>query len=257
MGHKGRPSRLLNTKKAPAAVKKITLQNAANSPFLQLPPEVRNRIYAFALGGRTLHISRDGSKAVGIPRFKATVCRAEATHVRPWDPSETHRRCSQKGCDLALALLRCSRQIYSEAALIPYADNIFSFGFCRPNAKIRFFQEIMPVQKRAITAVEFAVSLDDLSWYRDHVYLSWYPDHRPCSDLPGLRVLSVDLHIGDEASMESVYTLCVDTYKDVGQARLTSAPIRLRSSGVVGPSELQTWAAKISERLLNGAETIR
>ena len=32
-------------------------QNATTSPFLKLPPEIRQRIYGFALGGRTLHVA--------------------------------------------------------------------------------------------------------------------------------------------------------------------------------------------------------
>ncbi|RMY46532.1 hypothetical protein D0865_09228 [Hortaea werneckii] len=48
---------LAGTQRSPPAVCQIQARNNRASPFLRLPPEIRNRIYDFCLGKRVIHIS--------------------------------------------------------------------------------------------------------------------------------------------------------------------------------------------------------
>lgn len=72
------------------------------SPFLRLPPEIRNMISAYVLGGCTWSI-------------KMTQDTAGNTRVRADD-----------GIENALALLKVNRQIHAEAHLFPYIYNTFA-----------------------------------------------------------------------------------------------------------------------------------
>jgi hypothetical protein len=73
-----------------------------NSPFLRLPAEIRNMVYAYALGGNTWSI-------------KTTQDVAGTAQVR-----------ADNGIKNALALLRVNRQIHAEACLFPYLYNTFA-----------------------------------------------------------------------------------------------------------------------------------
>lgn len=72
------------------------------SPFLRLPAEIRNMIYAYVLGGY-------------IWSIKMTQDTAGNTRVRADD-----------GIKNALALLKVNRQIHAEAHLFPYLYNTFA-----------------------------------------------------------------------------------------------------------------------------------
>ncbi|KAF2831194.1 hypothetical protein CC86DRAFT_136217 [Ophiobolus disseminans] len=81
--------------------KEITVRNQHESPFLRLAPEIRNKLYSLILGGRTY-------------RFKDAIDRGHAV-------LETN------GERHVLGLLLVCHQIYSEASLLPYSLNKFSF----------------------------------------------------------------------------------------------------------------------------------
>ncbi|KAJ4382938.1 hypothetical protein N0V86_002165 [Didymella sp. IMI 355093] len=71
-----------------------------NSPFLRLPAEIRNMVYAYALGGNTWSIK---------------------THT-----ASTAQVRADNGTKNTLALLRVNRQIQAEARLCPYLYNTFA-----------------------------------------------------------------------------------------------------------------------------------
>ncbi|KAF1932412.1 uncharacterized protein M421DRAFT_2041 [Didymella exigua CBS 183.55] len=73
-----------------------------NSHFLRLPAEIRNMVYAYALGGNTWSM-------------KTTQHPAGAFKAR-----------AENGVKHALSLLRVNRQIYAEAYLFPYLYNTFA-----------------------------------------------------------------------------------------------------------------------------------
>lgn len=89
--HTGAPCILANTRDS-------TDQNQFNSPLLKLPGELRNRIYEFALSGRTWHIGYDSN----LPVVRSLPKVIEA--IEDADP------CS---------LLRTCRQIHAEAGHLP------------------------------------------------------------------------------------------------------------------------------------------
>ncbi|KAK3704999.1 hypothetical protein LTR37_013516 [Vermiconidia calcicola] len=172
-----RPSRLLN-KQQTAPNKKITNKNAAESPLLRLPPEIRNRIYGYVLGGKTLHVD------VSLYRLSITVCRAiqpdtlKADTIREQGAeNETFHYKDHHvslGCTLSyredngsrkldVALLRACRYIHREAALLPYLLNTFAFDCDNISWQWSLFMDALnPSQRRAIRAITLVTSYRNL-----------------------------------------------------------------------------------------------
>ncbi|KAJ4346281.1 beta transducin [Ascochyta clinopodiicola] len=94
-----------------------------DSKLLRLPAELRNEIYAFALGGNTWSINMNQGK----PR---------ANNATP----------------RALALLQVNRQIHAEAQLFPYLCNTFEG---RHSGHLRIWvQSLTPTQRKSITSIK-------------------------------------------------------------------------------------------------------
>lgn len=145
-----------------------------NSPLLQLPPEIRIRIYGYVLGGRIIHLLLPpGPYACSLLRHHVCqleaskddnylVCRRKSPQHSQLDdpniPTEYIERHTAAGCAfdsavgesalLSLALLRTSRQIHKEAALIPFLQNTFT-GF-QGQAFMAFSNALFLIQKRAV-----------------------------------------------------------------------------------------------------------
>lgn len=116
------------------------VKNNQNLPLLSLPPEIRNRIWEFALGnvvfrGRTLTVPS----------------RKRITILRP----------ASDETDIGVALLRCCRQIYSEAATIPLRLNTMAFDSTRQleHAMKRFKAH----QRKLITTVRLEINATSTS----------------------------------------------------------------------------------------------
>ncbi|PVI04524.1 hypothetical protein DM02DRAFT_624814 [Periconia macrospinosa] len=77
---------------------KISENNKENSPFLRLPPELRNRVYELALGGNTVRPINFENNREGVRR----------------GPGVPYR---------FLSLLQVSRTIYTETRCLPYQLN--------------------------------------------------------------------------------------------------------------------------------------
>ncbi|XPS70397.1 beta transducin [Ascochyta lentis] len=104
----------------------VTKRNQENSPLLGLPPELRNMVYKYVLGGNTYLVGLDGS-------FPAK---------------------------FELALLVVCRQITAEAHLLPYAYNTFSFIDRLPYLdSYEFPYQRTTAQKLAITSIGFRTKI--------------------------------------------------------------------------------------------------
>ncbi|KAI8940032.1 hypothetical protein NX059_003754 [Plenodomus lindquistii] len=88
----------------------ITNANAANSPLLLLPPEIRNEIFCIAMTAQHRNISLCFSSQGRVSRsMKSSHPDSELTK------------------EIALALPRVCRQIYFETATLLYSENTFTF----------------------------------------------------------------------------------------------------------------------------------
>ena len=99
----------------PAAQNEIMNRNASTSPLLRLPPEIRLRIYKHVVGGQQLWMDFDDPlhnqfslKHMGraLHHYKKIIDLDRKSDIR---------------------LLRVCRQIFTEAALLPYTQNEFVF----------------------------------------------------------------------------------------------------------------------------------
>jgi hypothetical protein len=107
-------------------------QNAMNSLLLRLPPELRNIIYEYALGGREISFT-----------LYAT---SSGNHFDLLFYGSHHRN--------ILGLLFACRQMHSETALLPYKLNSFDFRGSRRFELRLFFERRSAEQIRAIRAIK-------------------------------------------------------------------------------------------------------
>jgi hypothetical protein len=87
-------------------------RNAQQSPLLRLPAEIRNMIFIFALSDNIISPTLWHADSDPDPEHTSTVSRS-VTGNRP----PLHR----------FSLLRVSRQIYAETAILPYHLSTFRF----------------------------------------------------------------------------------------------------------------------------------
>ncbi|KAK5740933.1 hypothetical protein LTR17_004287 [Elasticomyces elasticus] len=110
-----------------------------DSPLLRLPPEIREQIFKYALGGNVIHFAFSSRATDVYPR--AFLC--QAAHVLPRGRNESmliashsdsdlgHKNCDPPGVvahRMSLELLRSCRQINKEAGLLPFSENTFLFS---------------------------------------------------------------------------------------------------------------------------------
>lgn len=159
--------------------------NVEKSSLLRLPPEVRNLIFSYVLGGKTIHVSSDREK-LGWNRVRNSeyrvwlgVCKshisdggiAASIRVAPDaeevdDYVEQHWMCgltssywneprlqSPQPVHLNLCVLQTCSQIYREAALVPFVAN--GFSFLTNQALVGFTQRLVPQQQRTIRQATF------------------------------------------------------------------------------------------------------
>ena len=123
--------------------------NAARSPFLLLPPEVRGLIYEHAFGSKVVHISEDTRfTCIGKVGYRLDVCLCTLDYEHPQriihlpppkNPQASDRHytrhddCTRDGTRVPagrcrafpLQILRVCRQIHFEAALKPFSQTTF------------------------------------------------------------------------------------------------------------------------------------
>ena len=160
-------------------------RNITKSPLLSLPPEIRNRIWQFALTGYTLHVASIASRR----KYSVRVCthkRGDVEEARRFGEypypsfcrSYNHRHTA---CLIgvpttdkpAISLLRTCRLAHSEAALLPFVGNCFTFGKEDPVqrhhrrhsalAGENFVKSLRLCQAHAITSVVLHLSNEHLT----------------------------------------------------------------------------------------------
>lgn len=107
----------------------------AQSPLLRLPPEIRNMIFRYAVGGMTFDFT--------------TYDRPWLHRLQGWKP----RVCNPiQNC---FSLLRVCRQIYSETALLPFSANIFHVSKVDKDGFDEWLHSRSPIEQDAITAIQY------------------------------------------------------------------------------------------------------
>lgn len=150
---------------------KRSAHNSNNAPFLhKLPPEIRMRIYEYALGGNTIFFDTHDSPCTNKCHRNRYRCRAyvaeEETRKEDQSKSEPekviesrHRAGSEWEplSDVSLELLLTCRQIYNKAVLVPFSANEFGLDrnwFVSDGlVKILFLRDLIPEQSRAISTL--------------------------------------------------------------------------------------------------------
>lgn len=120
------------------------MRNNQDSPLLRLPPEIRNRIWHLALGGKLIR-----HNVYGRGRYR----------MMP-RPSEREN---------AFDLLRTCRQIYAETALLPFSANTFSWSFySNLGTSVRAFRKFQCSQ---LLEVQFEMPASDLNdpWSKNYL----------------------------------------------------------------------------------------
>ena len=111
----------------------LSIKHNSETSLLRLPAEIRNLIWEYALGGRTIRCF-----ALSFPTPTSRIA---------------------KGANNAL--LRVCRQIYAETALSPYRMNTFSFdSFWSTQQWLRTESKALPVQRQAIKTVRIKAVVD-------------------------------------------------------------------------------------------------
>lgn len=134
--------------------------NAQKSPLLELPAEIRNTIYRYALGGNTLHISRNAWDE-RPPGFCCRLCLpacicavSNNSSCSDFEYPLFYEMCSHRplGPRPNLSLLLACSQVYIEAVLIPFIHNTFNFADATflPN----FVSNLVLSQSAAITTLK-------------------------------------------------------------------------------------------------------
>jgi hypothetical protein len=139
MPQKNRPPRLLNLQLSPASNKKISTRNEEQSPLLRLPAEIQVRIFEYALGGNTIHISpcqgvfrtRLCEHAENYDDVECKIVLDSPMDVRNDDRIPDHTTCltrhAQTDKAIGLGLLGTSRILYHRTCLLPFSENRFVF----------------------------------------------------------------------------------------------------------------------------------
>ncbi|CAI6287124.1 unnamed protein product [Periconia digitata] len=128
----------------------ISKNNQLQSPLLRLPPELRNRIYKYALGGKKLR------PAGFIHRIKY----------------EQNGRVTPPNF---VALLSVCRQIYAEARLYPFLLNTFEFINTEVEHIDEFAVFLTTQQQQSVKSVTMGIVEEN----RDGGGSWWYTDNKP------------------------------------------------------------------------------
>jgi hypothetical protein len=136
-----------------------TARNSRESPLLRLPGEIRNVIFGYVLGGKTLvaqpHPDPLLARVVGMTftiRPTLSVADPESDNLSSSDTSNVE--------SADLALLSVCRQSYHEARLLPMSSNIWLFHDLY-DLHSKTLSRLCDFQIRAITRVTIE---EDFTW---------------------------------------------------------------------------------------------
>ena len=169
---------MANEAKVSTAMNNTRARGNAESPLLRLPSEIKIQIYEYVCGGQSIHIDKTKGR-LSHQLCAARISELEAQKIfdasqAVWYAPETADR--HMGCrchtrllqDCALCrpyskyfgsrsgtletnVLRCCRQMYQEAKLVPYYANTFSFASAM--SLCRFCQHIPEPYKTTIRSL--------------------------------------------------------------------------------------------------------
>jgi hypothetical protein len=170
-----------------------TLRNAQESPLLRLPPELRNEIYEYTLGGLQI---RPGHRLGGPGMWQVLSKPVDADLSAPW----------QKMHYIAPLTLAC-RQIHTEAGLLPFKLNEITLGPLEPF--LLAMNRLTDRQRNAIRTIR--TQSDNVKHVRAMLRSpSWVPrghlsDHAtllPLARLEGLECIVWEQNITPEGKRE-------------------------------------------------------
>lgn len=149
------------------------MKSNSESPLLQIPPEVRNRVWALVLGGKVF-------KIVFVENYRGRYIEEKTLVARDSFPVNTH------------ALLQVCRQIYTETALIPFSHNAFRFD--RVEA-FNWARHLLPVQQKSIRELHIVTHRAErmLGWMHGDGYESYVPDVIPFEVFPKFKKLVIEV----------------------------------------------------------------
>jgi hypothetical protein len=140
----------------PAPIHRRAARNCLESPLLRLPAELRERIWTFAFGNRTIHARRavtnpkrkkvwcisfdscnepftdnevyafnlDEASAMKDPRWREAITQARATHTKVG----SHSNCTNLNNTFSLIVPTACKQLYYEAVPIAWKTSTFWLG---------------------------------------------------------------------------------------------------------------------------------
>jgi hypothetical protein len=138
-----------------------------SSTLFSLPAQLRNIIWKLVLGGKTIHINAR-PKNLRVRTCSATEDDKQAVdefidvrrHKLPHHYQVRHAQCwsrNNRCCGLraSLTILLVCRQLYIEAALLPFSANDFAFDGSNSHGHDVFLDRLKPLQRGAIRRVQF------------------------------------------------------------------------------------------------------
>jgi hypothetical protein len=166
-----------------------SVKSNQESPLLRIPPEIRNRIWEYALGGKNFRQQPRGRKQMFVPMPRERVN--------------------------ASALLRTCRQIYAETALIPFAVNTFSVNDDYWPLR-RVVKSLPKYQRSQITELRVELQSSELTEGSEPWWKCIFDTNR-FSALPGLQCIRVCVFPSDDwettifSNCEARLRLCVES----------------------------------------------
>ena len=124
---------------ASAKLVRSSLQNQKMSPLLRLPREIRNRIYDYAFSVQFTIVRNNPSYPTRLT-FRA---------------GDAYPLLKRNSFAKLLAVTRVCRQIYSEAALLPFRLNVFRIH--QLATLVKFTEYMQPAQRAAITTLRLGL----------------------------------------------------------------------------------------------------
>lgn len=168
----------------------IKTRENTKSLLLQLPLEIKTRIYELVCGGQTIHVVHDG-RHVGYYFIPASRFSQRKRLNGYSGYQEHHEDENRPRTRLETSILRCCKQLFMEAEFVPYTANAFSFASA---ASLKQFCSKLP--ERYHTKIHSLCLLMSVSNVEDFQLISWERAFRAVTSfLKGLRRLHVGLEV--------------------------------------------------------------
>lgn len=230
-----------------------------NSSLLSLPAHLRNIILRLVLGVGTIHINarsqhlclricsatENDEQAIGQFNdvdYQKLPQHYQARHVRCW--LQKNECC---GLGASLAVLLVCRQLYTEAALLPFSTNDFAFDGINNLSHNVFLDRLRPFQRKAIRRVHFGPQV---------LYLQSPFD--PARKLSGLQEIVLflkddvcELTSGDDLSRERRKWL-IERFCDTIYRTLRAIHVCISSDkdfGYAPKSRIVQWAQALGDEM--------